>query len=357
MRARALTLLRRQHAPFPLRALCFTAGIAAGLLVSCTVLVAAGVPAKAIASEFIGHVFFTSRGLAHATTLATPLILVGLGAAAAVKLRFWNIGVEGQLWCGALAATGVAIFDIGPEPLRLPLMLAVAMLAGAAWIGVPAFFKLRYRVNEIIMTLLMTYVAFLLVQHLLFGAWQDPSVTFPVSPRFDDAERLARLGWGKTHSGIIVTLLAGLAMWVLMERSRFGFYADATGNNPTAARAAGIPVVMTIAGAALVSGGLSGLAGAIIVSGTEFRLTQFLGHGYTFSAIVIAFVARFRPLQVVVAGFVLAGIYTAGETLKVFYSVSEAVVVLIEGSILLSLLLSRFFSTYHVRMAEGAAEK
>lgn len=347
-----LTLLRRQSVPFPLGFGCFAAGIAGGLLVSCAVLITVGVPASAIISEFIGHTFFTSRGLAHTITQAIPLILVGLGAAAAVRIRFWNIGVEGQLWCGALAATCVAIFDLGPQSLRLPLMLAASVLAGAAWIGLPVFFKLRHRVNEIIMTLLMTYIAFLLVQHLLFGTWQDPSVTFPVSPRFDDGERLAPLGWGKIHAGLLVALAAGLAMWILEERSRFGFFASAVGANAQAARASGLPVALTIAVSAILSGGLSGLAGGVIVAGTEFRLTQFLGHGYTFSAIVIAFVAGFRPLNVVIVAFVLAGVYTAGETLKVFYSISEAVVVLIEGTILISLLISRFFSSYQLRIVE-----
>ncbi len=345
------TILRRQYAPYLLRATCFTAGIASGLLISAVILISIGVPASAIISEFIVHVYFTSRGLAHTTILATPLILVGLGAAAAVKLRFWNIGIEGQLWCGAMAATGVAIFDLGPEFARLPLMLFASAVAGVAWIGIPAIFKLRYRVNEIIMTLLMTYIAFLIVHHLLFGGWQDPSVTFPVSPQFDDFERLALLGWGKTHAGILIALLAGFLMWLVMERSRFGFYAEAVGNNADAARAAGISVVLTISGAVILSGGLAGLAGGVIAAGTEYRLTQFLGHGYTFSAIVIAFIARFRPMQVVIAGFALAGVYTAGETLKVFYSVSEAVVILIEGVILLSLLISQFFSTYKVQFA------
>ena len=349
--------MRRQYAPISLRATCFASGIAAGLLISTAVLISSGVPAEAIVSEFVVQVFLTSRGLAHTTILSAPLILVGLGAAAALKLRFWNIGVEGQLWCGALAATGVAITDAGPDGLRLPLMLAASMAAGAAWIAVPAFFKLRYRVNEIIMTLLMTYIAFLVVQHLLFGAWQDPSVTFPVSPRFDEHERLSRLGWGKTHTGTIVALLAGVLMWVVMERSRFGYYADAIGKNVVAARIAGIPVVLTIAGAVVLSGGLSGLAGGVIVAGTEFRLTQFLGHGYTFSAIVIAFLARFRPLQVILTAFILAGVYTAGETLKVFYSVPEAAVILVEGSILLCFLISQFFSTYQVRTVERAAGK
>ena len=107
-------LLRRQSASLRLRTLCFTSGIVAGLLISAVLLMAVGVPADAIVNEFIVQVFFTERGLAQTATMATPLILVGLGASAALHLRFWNIGMEGQLWCGALAATGVAIFDICP---------------------------------------------------------------------------------------------------------------------------------------------------------------------------------------------------------------------------------------------------
>ena len=349
---RSIVLLRRQNVPFALRTSCFVGGVVSGLLISALLLMAVGVPAEAIVNEFIIQVFFTNRGLAQTATLATPLILVGLGASTAIHLRFWNIGVEGQLWCGALAATGIAIYDVGPESIRLILVLAAGFAAGAAWIAIPVILKLRYGVNEIIMTLLMIYIAFLLVQHMLFGVWQDPTTSFPVSPPFDDAELLPELGWGHTHAGLFIALAAGLIMWFVMARSRFGYYASVVGHNASAGRVSGLPVVATITGAVLLSGGLAGLAGAVIVAGDEHRLTQFLGHGYTFSAIVIAFIAGSRPLPAVVAAFVVGGVYAAGETLKVFYSVSEAVVVLIEGTILFSLLVSQFFSMFQVKLAE-----
>ncbi len=351
----SLVLLRRQNASWALRAGCFAGGIACGLLISALVLMAVGVPAGAIVNEFIVQVFFTERGLAQTLTLATPLILVGLGASAALHLRFWNIGMEGQLWCGALAATGVAIHDVGPESLRLVTVLAAGFLGGALWIALPLFFKLRYRVNEIIMTLLMIYIAFLLVQHMLFGAWQDPATSFPVSPVFDPSETLRELGWRHLHSGLFVALGAGVLLWILMTRSRFGYYASVVGHSADVARVAGLPVAATIVIAVLLSGGLSGLAGAVIVAGDEHRLTLFLGHGYTFSAIVIAFIAGSRPLPAVVAAIAVAGVYAAGETLKVFYSISEAVVILVEGTILFCLLISRFFSTFEIRTAERAA--
>ncbi len=346
----SVVLTRRQKIPLALRASTFVLGLTVGFLVSCVVLLMSGVPLNAIFSEFVYQVFFTSLGQSQTITTATPLILVGLGAAAAMKLRFWNIGIEGQLWFGAMASTWVAINDIGPENIRLPLMMLAAVLAGAFWIAIPVFFKLKYGVNEIIMTLLMTYIAFQLVQHLLFGAWQDPSTSFPVSAHFDEAEKLARLGWGNAYTGIWIALAAGFAMWFLVDRTRFGYYSNAVGLNIVTARSTGLPVTAVIVISVLLSGGLSGLAGAVITSGAEYRLTQFLAHGFTFSGIVIAFVARFNPLGIIVAGLIIGGIYTAGETLKVFYSLSEAVVVLIEGILLLSLLISDFFKTFEVRI-------
>jgi simple sugar transport system permease protein len=349
---RSSALTRRQDVPWLLRAGAFAGGLALGLFLTVIILLISGVPFGSIINEFIIQVFFDSAGLAQTTLTATPLILVGLGAAAAMKLQFWNIGLEGQVWMGAIGATAVAFYDIGPDSLRLYIMLLAAIAGGAAWIAIPVFFKLRYSVNEIIMTLLLAYVVFQVVEHLLFGAWQDPKASFPVSPHFGNEERLSRIGWGSVHSGLWVALLCGALMWVLMERSRFGYYATAVGNNLVASKATGLPVVATIVIAVLLSGGLAGLAGGVIVAGTEYRLTQFVGHGYTFSGIVIAFIARFRPAFVVIAAFVIGGVYSAGETLKVFYSLSEAIVVLIEGTILLSLLVTDFFTRYQIHLGK-----
>ena len=148
-------LVPRQQAPLWLRAGTFVGGIALGLLIAFGILVAYGVTAGQIVNEFVVYVFLDLSGLAQVVTSSTPLVLVGLASAAALKLRFWNIGVEGQMWLGCIAATGVAIFDLGPDSLRLPLMFIAAAAAGACWIGIPAFLKLRFRVDEIITSLLL----------------------------------------------------------------------------------------------------------------------------------------------------------------------------------------------------------
>ena len=352
---RNCTLIRRQDVSWQLSVQSFAGGLALGFTLAVTILLISGVSLSSIVSEFVVHVFADSAGLAQATIRAIPLVLVGLGAAAAIKLQFWNIGIEGQVWAGAIAATAIAFYDIGPDSTRLFIMLLAAFAGGAAWIALPVLLKIRYGVNEIIMTLLLTYVVFQIVEHLLFGAWQDPSASFPVSPRYEEFERLTRIGWETVHAGIWISLACVALMWLLMERSRFGYYATAVGENFLAAKATGIPVISTVVISVLLSGGLAGLAGGVIATGTEYRLTQFLGIGYTFSGIVIAFIARFRPVYVLVVAFVLGGIYSAGDTLKVFYSLSEAIVVLIEGTILLSVLSMEFFTRYRVRFGKAQA--
>ena len=350
-----LTLERRAVVPPALAAASFAGSLAIGLLLSALVLVFAGVPATLLAEELVVQVFFTADGLAQTVTTAIPLVLVGLCTAMAFRVGFWNIGIEGQLWLGAIAATALSVHDVGPPGLRLPLMLLASALAGAVWIGIPLVLKLRLGVSEIVVSLLLSNVAFLLLQHVLFGALRDPGANFPVSPPFGLEERLGQLGWGRTHFGLAMALLAALLTAVLVRATRPGFYAKVVGAGPDAARTAGLPVVATVAGFVLLSGALAGLAGGIIVTGTEYRLTQFVGLNATFSGIVVATLARLDPLGVVIAAFFVAGLYVAGGTLKVFYGVSEGIVVLIQGILLLTLLVGQFAATYRVAGLLAAA--
>ena len=339
-------LLRRQAPGFWLPAFCYAGGLAFGLGVSAVLLVNAGVPPEALIDEFLIATFMTSDGQSQTLTAALPLILVGLASAVAMRVRFWNIGIEGQLWLGAMAATWIALNGIGPAPFQLALMALLASVAGAVWIAIPLVLKQRFGVNEVISTLLLGNVAFLLVQHLLFGVWRDPANSFPVTAAFSDAARFALLGWGQLHAGLYVVVAVAAAVWFSLEYSRLGFHADAVGSNADTARASGLPVTRTIVGLVLLSGALSGLAGMLIVAGTEHRLNQSVGNGYLFSAIVIAYLARARPLWVIVVAVALGSIFTAGSVLKVFYSISEAMITLVQGTVLISILMAQFFSTY-----------
>lgn len=348
-------LVRRQEPGFALSSLTYGGGLVFGLCLSALLLVIIGVPAEALIDEFLIATFMDPDGLAQTVTTAAPLVLVGLASAIAMRVRFWNIGVEGQLWIGAIAATFVALNEIGPDVLRLPLMMLAAFVGGAIWIALCLVLKMRWGVSEVITTLLSGNIAFLFVQHLLFGVWRDPASSFPITQEFPDASQFASLGWGQVHSGVFVTLLIGLVIWYLLEWSRLGYYAEAAGWNTSTARQTGLPVATTIATIVLTSGGLSGLGGALIVAGTEHHLNQSLGNGYLFSAIVIAYLARSKPFWVIVTAIILAAVYTAGNVLKVFYSVPEAIIVLSQGIVLMSILISQFFSTYSINLSKQAA--
>jgi simple sugar transport system permease protein len=216
--------------------------------------------------------------------------------------------------------------------------------------------RLRLGANEVISTLMLSYVAFLLTQHLLYGSWRDPATSFPVSPGFDaDSEQLARIGFGHMHSGIWLALGAAILVSYLMLVSRFGFYLSAVGLNPRGARAAGLPVTATLTLAVLLAGGLCGVAGFTIVAGQEYRLTQYIAHGYTFSAILIAFLARFNPLAVIPTAVIVAGLFTAGDTLKAFYQLPLAIILVVESVILLSVVTVDFFARYKIMLKHQAA--
>ncbi len=342
-------LLPRQHTPAWLQAATLAGGVGLGLLIATAILMASGVGFSAIIQEFILYSFTDKRGLSQTLTAATPLLMVGLASAVSLKLRFWNIGVDGQVWLGAIAATGISIYDIGDPAIRLWLMAIAGFLAGAAWIGLPVLLRLRLGVNEVIATLMLTYVAFLLVQHLLYGDWRGSGIGFPVSLPLDEGvERLARLGWGHLHSGLWLALIAAVGVSFLMLATRFGFYLTAIGTAPRGALAAGLPVKRTLVVAVLLAGGLCGLAGFTVVAGQEYRLTQYIAHGYTFSAILIAFLARFNPLAVIPVTLAVAGLFTAGETLKVFYQLPRATIFVVEAVILLSVIAVDFFARYRL---------
>lgn len=352
------SLLPRQDTPTWLQIASLAGGITLGLFLATTVLLVSGVSLAAILQEFILYSFTDPHGLAQTVTGAVPLLMVGLASAVALKLRFWNIGIDGQVWLGAIAATGIAIADIGPPELRLWLMAGAGFLAGAAWIGLPVVLRLRFGVNEVIATLMLTYVAFLLVQHLLYGEWRGSGIGFPVSEAFDDPhERLSRVGWGRVHSGLWLAIIVAAAVSFLMLVSRFGFYLTAVGENPRGALAAGLPVTATLVLAVLLAGGLCGLAGFTIVAGQEYRLTQYIAHGYTFSGILVAFLARFNPLAVIPVALAIAGLFTAGETLKTFYQLPQAIILVVESLILLSVVLVDFLARYRLVPSHGPAAK
>ncbi len=343
-----LALEVRQAAPAWLHGLVIVAAIAVGMAVSAAILAISGVDVSGMYQEFILLTFFDRLGLSSVLIECAPLLLVGAGAAMAFRVNFWNIGIEGQFLWGVVFATAIAIWDVGPPGWRLVLMFAMACLGGFLWTLAPALLKIRLGVNEIISTLLLNYVAYLVVLHQVYGAWQDPVERFPHSERFDAVEQLPRLGWERVDVGLAIGVALVAVVWWLVARTRFGAHARIVGSNARMALAAGIPVGLVVFASVGISGALSGAAGFVMAAGQEYRLTGTMAAGYGFSGIMIAFLARNNPIAVPVVAFLIGGLYVGGLNIKSFYGLPEAMVQLIQAIIVLSVAASHFFVSYRL---------
>lgn len=342
----------RESMSAPAQIAVVAAGLLAGLTISALYLMLMGIGPGALLNEFVISIFTSARNVKSVLMFAAPLTLVGLAASVGLKARFWNIGIEGQLIFGAIGATLIATYDIGPQATRLPLMMVAAMLAGMAWIALPLFLRIRFEVSEIISTLLMNYVAFNFLLHLLYGPWKDPVTSFPNSQVFDAFERLQVIGWLGLHGSVLLALVCIVLMLWLFSVSRFGFLIRFVSANPAMARAMGIKVTAMVVVAALISGAVAGIAGFSISAGIDSRLTQSFFVGYGFSGILIGFLARSHPLAVVFFAFLMSILMVAGQTLQVFYQIPFAMVQLMQATIVICVAASEFFIRHRIHIVD-----
>lgn len=293
------------------------------------------------------------RALPEIVRPAIPLLLTGAGLVLAFRAQFYNIGAEGQLLLGAVAATGVALFTTVPAPWVLPAMFLAGAAAGALWGLLPAVLKLSLRVNEVISTLMMNYIALYLVSWLVTGPWKGPSVRgFAYTDTFPDAAQLAVLPGTRIHWATLligIALAAGLA--VLLQRTRLGFEIRVQGQNPEAARYAGISPFRTTLAVMLLSGGAAGLAGVGEVAGIHHKLLDpnqvSLGFGY--AAIIVAWLARGSPLAAIITAMFLGLIYSSGDVMKVSLQMPFQVTGVFNGLILFFLIGSERLLYYRLR--------
>ncbi len=317
-----------------------------GLALSVAILAVAGIAPGALATELAGVA--TAESLRGVLIQAAPLVLAGLGASLAFRIGFWNLGLEGQMIFGGIFAAGVSIYDIGPASTRLVLMGCAAALGGALWVLLVAFLKIRFRVNEIIATLLLNYVATYFLFHLLYGAWQDSKTAFPQSSPFRPFERLTEGVYG-INSGLFIAIGCVLVAGWLIHLSRLGYYMRFLSANPTMAGIVGVPVKMLTVWIIAASGACAGLAGFVNVASQEGRLTQSYASGYVFSGVLIAFLSRNDPIVVAVVGFLIAVLFITGQTLQVFYQTPFAMVQMIQAIIVMAVASSEFFIRHRVR--------
>jgi len=337
--------MRQQISPWK-QAAFLAASLIIGLAISVGVLALAGIAPKTLAEELFATLNIES--LRAILVQAAPLILVGVGASLAFRIGFWNLGIEGQMIFGGIAAMGVSIYEIGPEATRPVVMGIAAAIGGLFWVSLAVWLKLRYRVNEIIATLLLNYVSMYFLFHLLYGAWQDAKTAFPQSSPLRPFEKLADIGYG-INSGLIIALAVTAAVFWLVHLSRAGFYMRFIAANPNMSKVIGVPIRAITIGAVAASGAAAGLAGFINVAGQEGRLTQSFFHGYVFSGVLIAFLSRNNPIAVAIVGFLVAVLYVTGQTLQVFYQIPFTMVQLIQAIIVIAIASSEFFIRHRIR--------
>jgi simple sugar transport system permease protein len=288
---------------------------------------------------------------------ATPLALCGLGLALGFRANVWNIGAEGQLTLGAIAGGGVALYLSEPlGPLALPVILLAGIAGGAAWAAIPALLRTRFNTSEILVSLMLVYIAQLLLTYLLHGAWRDPEgFNFPQSKAFDDRLILPLLidGQRATIALPIMLVLAGLS-WIFSSRMFAGYRMLVAGQAPAAAAYAGFSDRRNVWLALLLSGGAAGLAGVCEVVGPIGRLQVDISPGYGFAAIIVAFVGRLHPFGIVLAALLMSLLYLGGESVQLGLQLPAAVTGLFQGLLLFYLLAADLFVGFRLRRVPRA---
>ncbi|MCD8518154.1 MAG: ABC transporter permease [Burkholderiaceae bacterium] len=295
----------------------------------------------------------TTYGVSEWLLKATPLALCAAGLAVGFRASVWNIGAEGQFIVGAIGATFVALY-VGSIPVvTLVLMVVLGVAAGAAWAAIPAFLRTRFNASEILVSLMLVYVAELLVSWLVFGPLRDPmGFNFPQTVMFEPEALLPILVPG-TRLNLVLgfVVVALLATYVLVFKTHLGFKMRVAGESPSAARYAGIPAKAMIWLGLLIGGGCAGLAGMAEVAGPMGQLTDKVGSGYGFAAIIVAFVGRLHPVGIALASLLMALFFIGGEQAQQYLGLPGSISMVFQGLLLFYLLATDVLIGYRIRFA------
>lgn len=283
---------------------------------------------------------------------AIPLALIGAGLTICFRANVWNIGAAGQYTLGAIFGGFIALY--GPEAsiwIMLPLYMAAGVAGGMVWAAIPALLRTRFNANEILVSLMLTYVAGLLLDWLVRGPWKDPAgMGFPESRDFGDSFLMPMLVQGtRLHLGLVLAVVVAFALWLMMTRTMRGFQVRVVGAAPRAGAFAGFSEARTIWFALLLSGGLAGLAGAVEVSATIQQLQPEISAGYGFTAIIVAFLGRLNPIGALFGALILAVSYIGGENAQIMLKLPKNVTGIFQGMLLFFLLACDTLIHYRLR--------
>ena len=310
-----------------------------------------------VARFFFQATFGSWAAVSDTMVKATPLIMVGLACTVAFKMKLWNIGAEGQFYMGAFASSLVVLVPLvppgSPKFVVIGMMVIMGMIGGAAWGFVPGYLKAKFQVNEIITTLMLNYVAVLWNNFWIFDKWSEGG--FQMTPSFDKSAWLPRLAdyareyrifSGITlHLGVVFGLVAAVVIWWVLERSRWGYEIKLIGDNPKAARYAGLNIARNIVLVMMVSGALAGLAGMSEISGVVHRLQERISPGYGFTGIIVAWLAKLNPFAVVLVSILFGALIVAGREIQ-----PSGLSSLLQGIILFMVISSDVLLRYKVKL-------
>ncbi|UOM33145.1 ABC transporter permease [Acuticoccus sp. I52.16.1] len=350
-----IDLRRRTAVPWWGEALAPLVAFAVTLVIGAVMFAASGKPPVAALTAYFIEPLSEIWSLHELAIKAAPLIIIAVGLSVAYRSNNWNIGAEGQFVAGAITGAALPVLFPGATGVwLLPAMLFLGILGGAAWAAIPGLLKTRFGANEILVSLMLVYVAQLLLDWLVRGPWRNPEgYNFPETRFFGDDARLPEIvsqgDWGgRANWGIVIALALAVVTWIMLTRTLRGFQIKITGASPRAARFAGFDQNATTMFAFLFSGALAGLAGTIEVAGAIGQLTPVISPGYGFTAIIVAFLGRLHPIGIVVAGTLLALTYLGGEAAQISLGVSEKIAQVFQGVLLFAVLASDTFVRYRV---------
>lgn len=326
------------------------------LLVTALILVWVGAdPVRSFRAIYLAA-FGDSYVFSDTLVKATPLILTGLACLIAFRMRLWNIGAEGQFYLGAWGATLIVQNVLGQDAsawIFIPLMLGSGFLFGALWGFVPGMLKARFGVNEIITTLMLNYIAIFWAQFWVFGSWSERG--FPLTPTFPRPAWLPRLtdyaslfkpfGGMTVHLGFVFALVAVVGVWYLLSRTRFGYEIRLIGDNPNAAKYAGVNIGAMTIFVFMLSGGLAGIAGMSEVTGVVHRLQDSISPGYGFTAIIVAWLAKLNPWAIIPVAIIFGGLLIGSREIQ-----PSGLARLLQGILLFTLISSEVLNRYQVRI-------
>jgi simple sugar transport system permease protein len=298
----------------------------------------------------------SAYALSELAVKATPLVLIALGLAVCFRSNVWNIGAEGQFVLGAIFGGGVAM-QATPETGRwivLAVLLA-GILGGMLWAGIVALLRDRFNANEILVSLMLVYVADMVLSYLVYGPWKDPKgYNFPQTITFLDPTKIPRLASGyRINIGALIALAAVAGFWIFMFRTYAGYQLQVGGLAPLAARYAGFSSRRALWMALLLSGGMAGLAGALEAAGPLGQLTPYVPVGYGFAAIIVAFVGRLHPVGIVFAAILMSMFYIGGELAQSRLGLPKSLTGVFQGLLLFTLLACDTLIHYRIRWARS----